>query len=48
MVTKLKNRSWLSVPGPAAEERHAPELAGRLVGEGEEHADQQVGGDGPE
>src|SRR6266702_3577576 len=31
-----------------AEERHAPELAGRLVGEGEEHADQQVGSDGPE
>jgi hypothetical protein len=31
-----------------AEERHASELAGRLVGEGEEHADQQVGGDGPE
>lgn len=49
IVTNLKNRSRLSEPSPAALKNGKPrELARCLVGRGEEHADQQVGGDGPE
>src|ERR1700761_6493830 len=48
IVAKLKNRSWLSEPGPPSRRTLRSELVGRLVGEGEEHADQQVGSDSPE